>query len=51
MSVESMIKSLEASFMRARDARVLVWVVFLAETSICFLDLAVGGILFDPEQL
>jgi hypothetical protein len=31
------------------DVRVLVWVVFLAEVSVGFLDLAVGGIFLEAE--
>jgi hypothetical protein len=33
------------------DVRVLVGVVFLAEVLVCLLDLAVGGILPEAEEL
>tara|TARA_R110002003_G_scaffold63_15_gene5896 strand:- start:3721 stop:3828 length:108 start_codon:yes stop_codon:yes gene_type:complete len=33
------------------DVRILVWVIFLAEVFVCFLDLAIGGVLPEAEEL
>jgi hypothetical protein len=33
------------------DIRVLVWMIFLAELAICFLNFALRSIFLDPEKL